>query len=153
MRDRNFINGGIFEKANAISTIRQKRLEEMEAEDVLNVLDVSLERLEALRDSVKGNGIKEREIKNSIEDAIDETKRILHEQTEILERKIPYEMQMELLKDHDGDGLSTKEELERGLDPFSKDSDGNGIEDFDEVNLTEVEKQRKLEEDKVHSIF
>ncbi|WP_064580243.1 hypothetical protein [Streptobacillus moniliformis] len=148
MRNRNFIDGEIFEKTNAFSTLNSKNIEEIKIEDFLKVLNASLDRLEALRDSVKGNGFREKEIKDSIGDVIEKIEKTLEEQIIKMERQLPYEKQMELLKDHDGDGLSTREELERGLDPFSRDSDGNGIDDREELYLSEIEKQKKLEKER-----
>ncbi|ACZ01625.1 hypothetical protein [Streptobacillus moniliformis] len=148
MRNRNFIDSGIFEKANAFSTINSKKMEEIKIEDFLKIFDASLERLEALRDSVKGNGFREKELKEAIGEIIDKIEKTINEQSVRLEKEIPYEKHMEIMKDHDGDGLSTREELERGLDPFSKDSDGNGIDDREELYLSEIEKQKKLEKER-----
>ncbi len=39
-----------------------------------------------------------------------------------------------LKKDTDGDGLSDKEEIEKGIDPLKKDTDGDGFSDKEEVD-------------------
>lgn len=133
MKNRNFMDAGIFEKANAFSTIREKSLEEIKIEDFINVMNVCLERLEILEETIKGSGFKEKEMRDSIKTISNKLKEVIEEQTLKLERRLPYEKSMELLKDFDGDGLNNREEIERGLDPFSIDTDRDGINDGEEV--------------------
>lgn len=64
-----------------------------------------------------------------LENLINVLKEVIIEKEQIREVVIPERKKDELLKDYDGDGLSNYEELQRGTNPYERDSDHDGIDD------------------------
>ncbi|ACZ01343.1 thrombospondin type 3 repeat-containing protein [Streptobacillus moniliformis] len=141
VRNRNFMNASLFERADALATIRNKKVQDVKTEDFINILYAFLERLEALRDNISNNSIEHKESKKAIEEVIETLEKVIENQTQ----KIEKEINQELLRDSDGDGLNDYEEIRRGLDPFDRDTDRDGINDRDDVFLDDFEKEKLIE--------
>ncbi|CAM3109317.1 thrombospondin type 3 repeat-containing protein [Streptobacillus felis] len=138
-RNRNLMDANLFERADALASIKNKRLYDIQTEDFIKILYSFLERLEALRDKLKPISVEQKEMKNSIEEIIESLEKTIEIQKERTEKEI----NNELLRDTDLDGLSDREELRNGLDPFDRDTDRDGIYDRDDINPKEADNRIK----------
>lgn len=141
MKQRVLDNADLFEKSEVFSNMRGLNKEEFSLEKVIYNLNLTLEQIEKIQKNVKYDDVKSRELRETLEEIKEEIKEKIDNLEEVLEKSIPYRKNMELDKDYDGDGLTNREEIEKGTDPFSYDTDNDGINDKDEVykNKDEME--------------
>lgn len=133
MKHRSLENSDLYEKAEVFASIRGKNKEEYALERIIMNLNLTLEKLECIKDRIKTDDVKAKEIIEYVDDIKEMIKEKIVYMEETLEKIIPYQKEMELERDIDGDGLTNREEIEKGLDPFSYDTDNDGINDKDEV--------------------
>jgi len=78
---------------------------------------------------------KSEEAKKNIEELasiINAAKESIQEKEYLRDYIIPEKKRDELSKDYDGDGLTNYEELQNGTNPYERDSDHDGIDDKDD---------------------
>lgn len=132
---RSLEDADIIEKAEFSESILGKNLEEISLDQERKRMYVIVEQLDNLREKMEKSGaysqeeIREiEEIKAIMEENIENTREIEERQNYILN----HEREIELEKDYDGDGLSNREEIMKGYDPFNYDSNSNGKSDLEE---------------------
>ena len=72
-------------------------------------------------------------VKKSINDVLEIYEDLRDDKTKLLQIIIPKEKSLILDKDFDGDGLTNREELLHGTDPWDKDTNKDGKSDYDEI--------------------
>ncbi|WP_068267934.1 thrombospondin type 3 repeat-containing protein [Caviibacter abscessus] len=131
--NRSFENADLEEKGEIFSTIFNKNKEEFSLEKELLILNVAVERLTKIREAISKNNKIEISGENENSIFLKEVIQKMDELIEKLERRIEielaYEKNQELNKNFDGDGLPNREELILGTNPYSYDTDMDGIID------------------------
>lgn len=147
--NRNYAEANIEEKAMSMETLQNKRKEELTLENYIKNINASIELLARLVEILPNKNNEDIEDINEIENLKKSMESLLKTAEEELIFNLPYQKKVELNRDFDGDGLTNREEIMLGYDPYNYDSNNDGINDRDDYHMSENDKEKKKEKDEM----
>ncbi|RRD40352.1 hypothetical protein EII29_02415 [Leptotrichia sp. OH3620_COT-345] len=131
--NRDFFDGNYEKVGNIFETMKSQNVKEYTEELFLNELEKQIRKLENLKLRIDGNSIEEKELKKSVNEVLEIYKDLRDNKENLLQIIIPMDKRLIMDKDYDGDGLTNRQELYYGTDPWDKDTDKDGKSDYEEI--------------------